>query len=223
MSELFIIRKAKQEEWEALADLHYRAYANRFFDEKARDRQGRLYGAPLAREFPVLAAGQNGRYFRSYWEKFSDGFAAPDPRQRNYCFVAEKETGVVAFVKGSGAPVSGQMKNLFNEAALGDAEKCCELGSIYCDPGNRYCGAGRRLVETFACAMLGLGYESMVTEAYNKNDSPLFFKKLGAKLMGACRIPNDYLTSEGKLETVNIPGRWLYWDKKMMRNIIGPF
>ena len=217
-----VIRPARKQEREALAGLHFRAYHDRFFDPQSRDRQGKPYGAPLAREFPDLARGQNADYFRRYWAGFARGLDDPDPRRRNYCFVAAEAGGrqaIAAFIKGSGAPLKGEMRETFNRAVIAgkpDADECCELASIYCDPQSKYRGLGRSLVETFTRAMLDLGYRGMVTRAYDRNDSPAFFEKLGAQFMGACSIPNDYLTPEGKPATVDIPGVWLYWGREAM-------
>ena len=116
------------------------------------------------------------------------------------------------------------MARLFNEAAKADrslvpASSCGELASIYCAPDAKYHGIGRRLMAVFARAMLDLGYRGMITRAYVKNDSPAFFERLGAKFMGACPIPNDYLTPEGNVATLEIPGVWLYWTPDALRKI----
>lgn len=221
MSKNFSIRPARTDEADVIANLHYRAYANRFFDTNAKDRNGVLYGAPLANDFPVLARGQNEEYFRQYWDGFMKGVNAPDQKARNYCFVATENDKPIAFIKGSGAPIGGQMRDLFNRAALGNGADCCELGSIYCDPDAKNRGAGRKLVAEYTRAMMGLGYKMMVTEAYAKNDSPAFFEILGARQAGTCSIPNEYLDDAGRLRRVDIPGVWLYWDQKSMNKAAG--
>ena len=220
----FKIRPARANEWPVLADLHYRAYYDRFFDPQARGKDGVPYGAPLAREFPVLAKGQNEDYFRRYWEKFVRNFDN-GLRARNYVFVAESEGRIVGFIKGSGKPLDGELKTLFNAASLGDNPDpalCCELGSIYCDPSTKYNGAGKARTAAFTKALYDLGYRTMVTCAYDKNDSPLFFERLGARFAGACVIPNDYLDEQGRTATTDIPGVWLYWDKKAMKGLAAP-
>lgn len=218
------IRPARANEWPALAALHYRAYYDRFFDPQARSKDGTLYGAPLAREFPMLAAGQNEAYFRRYWQKFVRNLDG-DPRARNYVFVAECEGQLIGFIKGNGKPLEGDLKSLFNAASLGDNPDpalCCELGSVYCDPSSKYKGAGKALTEAFAQTLYALGYRTMVTCAYDKNDSPRFFEKLGARSGGSCAIPNDYLDSGGRTATVDIPGVWLYWNRDAMKGLLTP-
>ena len=218
------IRPARADEYPALAALHYRAYYDRFFDPQARGKDGALYQAPLAREFPTLAAGQNEDYFRRYWQKFVCNLDAA-PRERNYVFVAESEGRLVGFIKGNGKPLEGDLKSLFNAASLGDNQDpalCCELGSVYCDPRSKYKGAGKALTEAFAKTLYDLGYRMMVTCAYDKNDSPRFFEKLGARSGGKCAIPNDYLDSCGRIATIDIPGVWLYWDRGAMKRLATP-
>jgi hypothetical protein len=69
--------------------------------------------------------------------------------------------------------------------------------------------------------MLDLGYRGMVTRAYDKNDSPAFFERIGGRIMGKCVIPNDYLAADGGLSSVNIPGVWLYWSRQAMQEAAG--
>ncbi len=219
------IRAACAADAAMLADLHSRAYAHRFFDPAARGPDGNLYGAPLAREFPVLARGQNRAWFEYYWQGFAASLDDPDPRRRTYCYIAERQRaetgGPTAFVKGDGAPVSADpdFASLFNRAAGVPPALCGELGSVYCDPAQKYRGAGRALVAVFAACVQRLGYQGMVTRAYDKNDSPAFFEKLGARLMGPCAIANDYLADDGTVATLDIPGVWLYWDRPALADL----
>lgn len=220
----FKIRAARADEWPVLADLHYRAYYDRFFDKQARGKDGQLYGAPLAREFPELAAGQNKEYFRRYWKNFVRNLDT-GPLEKNYVFIAESEEGIIGFIKGNGRPIDGDLKSLFNAASLGDNPDpalCCELGSIYCDPRLKYKGAGKALTEAFTKKLYDLGYRTMVTCAYDKNDSPRFFERLGARTAGTCAIPNDYIDGQGRVANVDIPGIWLYWDRQSMKRLSTP-
>lgn len=209
----FTIAAAKPSNAGALARLHFRAYADRFFSKDARDRDGKPYGAPLAADFPQLEKGQNEAYFRTYWKSFVRKLGEPEARQRNYCFVAWAGRRPLAFIKGDGLPVTTdlQMRGALRAAFI-DAAGCCELGSVYCDPREKYAGLGRALTARFAACAQDLGYDGMITRAYARNDSPAFFERLGARRMGTCDIPNQYLTEEGALETAVIPGVWLYWD-----------
>ena len=74
----------------------------------------------------------------------------------------------------------------------------------------------------FAHCAMQLGYESMATRAYERNDSPAFFKKLGAINAGRCAIENEYLAPDGSIQSVDIPGICLFWDKKAMASLVTP-
>ena len=217
------IIRARSADADRLGNLHYRAYYNRFFDPNALDNiTGQLYGAPLAVEHPCLARGQDATYFNSYWQKFVQTLWNDSPTA-NLCYVATLGGQAVGFVKGNAAPPDAEIfARLTEPTPQGNVG---ELGSIYLDPAQKRHGYGRDLVTLYALELQGLGYDQMVTSAYYRNDSPRFFEKLGARLIGNCDIPNPYINydkPDNPIEEVTIGGTLLYWDQAAFAALCRP-
>ncbi len=216
------IREAKPEDAAALANLYCRAYRQRFFDADARGRDGKKYGAPLAREFPELEKGQDADWFRDYTRDFLAATQSGDDAMRNTCYVAETmvdgKPAIIGFIKGSAGPVE---EDIYKEVCkktgtILPREKWGELGSVYIDPDVQTAGVGRQLVKKWAELMRDSGREAMITRAYAGNDSPYFFAKLGAEDWMKCTIPNGYYAYDDnggrETATVDIPGVCMIWD-----------
>lgn len=221
----YIIRPVIQSDLGRVARLAFETYYKRFFcTETINARTGKPYGGPLAAEFPELATGQNLQWFSDYWTGFMPGLTEPDPLNRNYAFVAEcrESRKILAFIKGDGKSVEGNLYNDLKQAGLiqGVAnDEICELGSIYIDFEEQRRGLGRSLTQRYAQAMYQLGYKDMVTRAYAKNDSPDFFRKMGACGQITCTIPNGYYDSNGQKNSVDIPGICLVWTPQNFKKL----
>lgn len=209
------IRKATPADCPVLAKIHFAAYYTRFFDANALDIQGNPYGAPLAAEHPTLARGQTQEYFDRYWNKFGSSLWNNNERT-NLCFVATLSGREVGFVKGNAAAAS-----VADYPVIRDINgNIGELGSIYMLPDVKLRGAGQQLVRRYAAELVERGFDQMVTSAYYKNDSPAFFEKMGAKVLGGCDIPNEYIDYDSRDKNIaieNIGGTLLYWSPEAFR------
>lgn len=187
------IRAARPDDLLRLADLHFTAYYARFFSKTATDRNGVPYGGPLGVEFPMLEKGQSPESFMDYWMGFLPRTIPGNPRKDAFCFVAtcldeQGDERIIGFVKGYDSGLDQGLRDLLPpEARQIPDQNIGELGSIYIDPNARYGMAGRLLTQQCARYLRSIGKTAMVARAYYKNDSPLFFEKMGAETMpGRC-------------------------------------
>ena len=209
----------------AVADLQCRTYRRQFYDPA-----GPLKGE-LGLRFPMLRQYENSECFLTTWKKLA--YLTTKLDTEGYAFVAfakganDKDVPV-GFVKNSqweaGADLCNNLTSFANVRRMADV---AELGSIYVDPDWQGSGIGAFLVAKFAKEARMRGYRQLVTRAYEKNTSPVFFvAKTGAKQLGSCDIPYGYsfdlLNVAGlKRDQMpnSIPGVWLFWTERAASNI----
>jgi hypothetical protein len=214
------IRKAQLSDLDDISKVAYQTYFKRFFCTESTDRLGNLYGAPLATDHPELAQGQNYEWFYDQWKTLLQKATSLDFVNRPVIYVAEVDNNIKGFIKGVPGPLDKQTykqfrdKNLFGSL---DRQYISELGSIYISFDHQDANTGRLLVQKYSQTMEKLGFKAMVTRCYIKNDSPHFFRKLGAQESILCDIPNGYFKYDGQSKTVqntDIKGICLAWDNE---------
>ncbi|TVQ82265.1 MAG: GNAT family N-acetyltransferase [Micavibrio sp.] len=243
------IRPARRSDEAALADLAYRSYKDRFFNDAVTDRLG-----GSLKVFPELipddenGTGQNRAFFAAYW---AEAIEKLDEKDGFLCYVAEfiadgEMTGCIrGFVKGYGGALekdlfeiyekentrrkSEKLTDDFNKSAakkapvdLPQAEKIAELGSLYIDPACRKTGIGKVLTQRWAREMRARGYTAMVTRCYKENNSQRFFEKTGAELFSDCPIPQQFNTASGKRGNLTLPGETLFWSAAQLKALATP-
>lgn len=238
------IRPAARSDESALADLAYRSYKDRFFNDAVTDRLG-----GSLKIFPDLipddenGTGQNRAFFAAYW---AEAMAKLDDKDGFLCYVAEfiadgdTKGEIMGFVKGYGGALEQELFELyeaentrrqssvltddFNTKAakqkpvdLPQPEKIAELGSLYIDPACRKSGIGRLLTQRWAKEMQGRGYTAMVTRCYKENNSQRFFEKMGAELFSDCPIPQQFEKQDGTRGDLTLPGETLFWNAQQLK------
>lgn len=237
------IRPAQRRDESALADLAYRSYKDRFFNDAVTDKIG-----GSLKIFPDLipddenGTGQNRAFFAAYW---AEAMAKLDDKDGFLCYVAEfiadgdTNGDVLGFVKGYGGALEQDLFDIYeaenarrksstltddfntqatkkNPVDLPKPEKIAELGSLYIDPACRKSGIGRLLTRRWAQEMQSRGYTAMVTRCYKENNSQRFFEKMGAELFTACPIPQQFERGDGTRGDLTLPGETLFWNATQM-------
>ncbi len=222
----FKIRKITINDEKPIAELAFETYYKRFFCKKSINPDtGKVYGGPLAEEFPELKKGQNIQWFYDYWREFIKGVSEKNIKKRNYAYVAEcNKTGkLLGFIKGNGEALEEniykemQKKQIIKELSR---EEICEMASIYISFDAQRLGVGSALMQAYTKTMQDLGYKTMVTRAYSKNDSNIFFGKEGAVFNIKCVIPNGYYDENGNVKSVDIPGVCMVWSEESFANMV---
>ncbi|TNE27618.1 MAG: GNAT family N-acetyltransferase [Alphaproteobacteria bacterium] len=238
------IRPATRTDEDALADLAYRSYKDRFFNDAVTDQLG-----GSLKIFPDLipddenGTGQNRAFFASYW---TEAMAKLEDKDGFCCYVAEfiadgSATGeIMGFVKGYGGALEQELFDLYaaentrrkssaltddfnskaakkNPVDLPQAEKVAELGSLYIDPVCRKSGIGRLLTQRYAQEMRDKGYTAMTTRCYKENNSQRFFEKMGAELFDNCPIPQQFEKADGTRGDMTLPGETLFWNEQQLK------
>lgn len=217
------IRKARLSDLDEIAKLAFDTYYKRFFCTESKDRFGNLYGAPLAKDHPELAQGQNYEWFYEQWKTLLEKAESLDFANKPVIFVAEANNEIKGFVKGMPSPLDSYTYKQFKERNLFqslDRQYISELGSIYISFDHQDSNTGRLLVQKYSQTMEKLGYKAMVTRCYIKNDSPHFFTKLGAQETVTCTIPNGYFDYNGadrSVKNTDIKGVCLAWDREQFK------
>jgi len=238
------IRPAQRTDEDALADLAYRSYKDRFFNDTVTDRLG-----GSLKIFPALipddenGTGQNRAFFASYW---TEAMAKLDDKDGFCCtvaeFIADGDTkgDILGFVKGYGGALEQELFDLYeaenirrkstalsddfntkaakqNPVDLPQPEKIAELGSLYIDPACRKSGIGRLLTQRYAQDMRDKGYTAMTTRCYKENNSQRFFEKMGAELFRDCPIPQQFEKADGTRGDLTLPGETLFWNAQQLK------
>ncbi len=237
------IRPAQRTDEDALADLAYRSYKDRFFNDAVTDQLG-----GSLKIFPDLipddenGTGQNRAFFAAYW---TEAMAKLEDKDGFYCTVAEfitdgdRKGDILGFVKGYGGALEQELFTLYEaentrrkSSALTDdfntkaakqtpvdlpqAEEIAELGSLYIDPACRKSGIGRLLTQRYAQDMQAKGYTAMTTRCYKENNSQRFFEKMGAELFSDCPIPQQFEKADGTRGDLTLPGETLFWNTSQL-------
>ena len=240
------IRPAQRGDEAALADLAYRSYKDRFFNDAVTDKIG-----GSLKIFPDLipddenGTGQNRAFFAAYW---AEAMSKPEGKDGFCCIVAEfiadgnTQGDIMGFVKGYGGALeqdlfdiyeqentrrkSEKLTDDFNKNAakkapvdLPQPEKIAELGSLYIDPACRKSGIGRLLTQCWAQEMQSRGYQAMVTRCYKENNSQRFFEKMGAELFSGCPIPQQFERGDGTRGDLTLPGETLFWSAQQLKSL----
>ena len=227
--ETITIRSARKEDEAELADLAYRAYYDRFFNDLVTAKAG----ASL-KVYPELIPNE---------EKNLN-----NPEKPFLCFVAEIKTPegrkIIGFRKGYALPLEDEeyrryenenkkrallrkkseyrgidVYNDLREIPLPPKEKIAGSSSLYIDPAYKRCGIGRRLVNRYAREVLKRGFSAMMTSCYIYNDSQKFIRSVGGDYAIRCNIPCNYKKEDGTTDVCNIAGYMLLWSEDSLKKI----
>lgn len=242
-----VIRKACPEDEAELAELAYRSYYDRFFNDEVTNK----YGASL-KVYPELIpneekdTGQSRSTFREYWAKAMPQLNAKE--NRFLCFVAEVQTQegsrIVGFRKGFAAPLEEEEyqrytkenrkreiirnKNNYYDITTYDdlrsiplpqKNKIAGSSSLYIDPAYKRFGLGSKLIQRYAQEVLKLGFKGMMTSCYVKNDSQKFLKAQGGDYFIKCNIPVTYKKEDGTSAICNIDGLMCLWGEDSLKKL----
>lgn len=241
------IRRAKIQDETALADLAYRAYYDRFFNDAVTDLQGaslKVYPELIPDEEKDL--GQSRNSFKEYWQAAIKNLE--NPEKPFLCFVAELETEqgkkIIGFRKGYATPIEEEeYKRYENEnkrrallakkntyrginayednrpIPLLPREQIAGSSSLYIDPEYKRGGIGRKLVQRYAKEVLKRGFKSMMTSCYIYNDSQKFIRSVGGDYAIRCNIPVTYKKPSNTSDICNIAGYMLLWSEDNLQKI----
>lgn len=242
-----VIRKARREDEAELAELAYRSYYDRFFNDEVT----RKYGASL-KVYPELIpneqkdTGQSRSTFQEYWAKAMPQLDAKE--NRFLCFVAEIQTAqgskIVGFRKGYAAPLEdAEYQRYVNEnrkrelirkknnyfgittyndirpIPLPEKSKIAGSSSLYIDPAYKRYGLGSKLIQRYAQEVLKLGFKGMMTSCYVKNDSQKFLRAQGGDFFIKCDIPVAYKKEDKTTAVCNIDGLMCLWGEESLKKL----